>query len=67
VRIAGGGCYGDAGQHETDDTRIPTMTAAEFAARLQQLIADARAAEFSDEAIIAALSEAVDALEEGRS
>ena len=43
------------------------MTAAEFAARLEQLIADARAAEFSDEVIIAALSEAVDALEEGLS
>jgi hypothetical protein len=40
------------------------MTPAEFAARIEQLIADARESEFPDEVIIAALSEAIDALEE---
>ena len=40
------------------------MTAAEFATELEQLITRARSGDLPDEAIIAGLEEAIDAIEE---
>jgi DNA-binding transcriptional regulator YhcF (GntR family) len=43
------------------------MTAEEFATQLERLIAQARASGIPDDAIIAGLEEAIDAIEEGQS
>ena len=52
---------------ESDDSDAVLDKTGFFAARIEQLVADAREMGLSDEAIAAGLSEAVEALKEGLS